>query len=884
MICLIGYLKRRLGLVVLCLGTLVLCGLMDLYWAPAYGSLNAQFLTAQAKTVEQWVDEGGELYSAGDYPGAIARWQTALQLAQDETPPLAQATILENLARVHRQIGHSYEAIAYWDQAIAVATALGDEPQQGRLLTEQAQTYTQLGQYRQALALLCGNEDTADCGEHTAIAIAQRVDDATGEVAALGSFGEALRRAGNDEGAIAALTQTLEQVRDLEQTHYEMATLQSLGNVYVSLAQQSDRQAESAQSAGDEQDVESLRATAQAHYQTARQQFEASQRLAQQQGDVAGELRAYLSLIPIYRQLPGLSPTPAATALPAAQRLLTQIPDSHEKVYATITLANLMQFEQAGDALLAQCFAGTAEPQAQALLTEAVEQARTLGDVRGEAFAAGSLGHWYECQHNYSQALTFTQQAQWLADQQRQGKDSLYLWQWQLGRILLAQERVTEAIQAYEQAVATLDELRQELLVSDRELQFDFRDTVDPIYRQLIALQLGSSALSATKSRWSPNEANLNAALTTVDSLRLAELQNYFGGDCEVIPFAEIQQGLIGPESRTAVLTSVLLGDRTAIIASFPEGDRDYAWIPVDDATLRQTLNDYRRNLERYFDATTAVDLSQSQQVYDWLIRPFADRLVAAQVETLVFVNDGILRSIPMAALHDGERYLVERYAIATIPTLSLTAASTLNTNQVRALVMGATQSLTVEDRVFRALDYVDDEVAAILNQMPNAHLLLDEDFNLQQLQTELTDQQYSVLHIATHGQFGTVPEDTFLVTGQGEKLTLPEMERLIRGMSDNAEAIELLALTACETAIGDERAALGLGGVAIRAGAKSAIASLWSINDQKTAELAADFYQGLVSGQLSKAKALQAAQIQLIEANEHPAFWAPFILVGNWL
>jgi CHAT domain-containing protein len=236
-----------------------------------------------------------------------------------------------------------------------------------------------------------------------------------------------------------------------------------------------------------------------------------------------------------------------------------------------------------------------------------------------------------------------------------------------------------------------------------------------------------------------------------------------------------------------------------------------------------------------------------------------------------------------MAALHDGQQFLVERYEIATIPTLSLTATSSLNPQQIRALLAGLTQRTTVGGRPFEALEYVDDEVEAIREQVQSAQLLLDQSFNLQQLKTELTTNQYSVLHIATHGQFGAEPEDTFLVTGQGEKLTLAQMERLIRGMSDNAEPIDLLALTACETAIGDERAALGLGGVAIRAGAKSAIASLWAINDATTAELIADFYRGFVSGQLSKAKALQTAQIKLIQENRHPGFWAPYVLVGNW-
>ncbi|MGF1567054.1 MAG: CHAT domain-containing protein [Nodosilinea sp.] len=772
----------------------------------------------------------------------------------------------------------------YWHQAIQSAEALGDFQQAGRLLTEQAQTHSQLGQHRQAIELLCGNPSTeTDCLGNSAVGLARMVGDRSGEAAALGSLGEALRLWGDYEGAIAALQKSLEMAEPPSQPSYQVSALSSLGAVYISKAQVNYRRAESAAQLGDDEDEIDLLRQAHQEDQTARRYFENSQELARQQGDDLAEVRSYLSLISIYRRLEETSL--ALAVQEAARQLLQQTPNSHGKVYAAITLANLIQFTQSEDSgvTIAQCFRESPEPQVQTLLTDAIGQAQALGDSRGEAFALGTLGHWYECQQDYDQALQLTQQAQWVADQQRQGRDNLYLWQWQTGRILLAQGQTTEAMQAYEQAVATLDDIRSDLLISDRELQFDFRDTVEPIYRQLISLQLAGA--TAPKNVAQPlGGADPATALITLDSLKLAELQNYFGSDCEIIPFAETQQGLVGANSGTVVLTSVLLGDRTAVIASFPNGERQVAWIPVDDTTLQKTINEYRRGLENLSNELMGFDLNLAQQVYDWLIRPFTDGLITTQIDTLVFVNDGILRSVPMAALHDGQRFLIETYAIATIPALSLTAAGPLEPQQMEVLVMGLTEHVSVENQEFRALVYVKDEVNAIQSQVPNSRLLLDQEFNLQRLQQELSDAAYSVLHMATHGQFGTEPEDTFLVTGQGEKLTLAEMERLIRSTASNLESLDLLALTACQTAIGDERASLGLGGVAVRAGAKSALASLWSINDETTAQLSAQFYKGLVSGRLSKAKALQAAQISLIQENKHPAYWSPYILVGNWL
>ena len=99
-------------------------------------------------------------------------------------------------------------------------------------------------------------------------------------------------------------------------------------------------------------------------------------------------------------------------------------------------------------------------------------------------------------------------------------------------------------------------------------------------------------------------------------------------------------------------------------------------------------------------------------------------------------------------------------------------------------------------------------------------------------------------------------------------------------------EPLELLLLSACETAAGDDRAALGLAGVAIRAGARSAIGSLWSIADASTSQLVVEFYQQWQDPTVSKAVALQRAQTMLLASREyaHPFYWSPFLLISNWL
>lgn len=174
----------------------------------------------------------------------------------------------------------------------------------------------------------------------------------------------------------------------------------------------------------------------------------------------------------------------------------------------------------------------------------------------------------------------------------------------------------------------------------------------------------------------------------------------------------------------------------------------------------------------------------------------------------------------------------------------------------------------------------------------PNSHALVDQDFTVPKLQQELDRANYGIVHIATHAQFGTIPEDTFLVTGTPEKLTLGALESTFRGRDERDSPIELLALTACQTAEGDERSSLGLAGVAVSAGVKSALASLWAIPDESTVKLVSEFYRQLAIEGTSKAKALQKAQLKLLNAKKldeindlynNPAYWSAFILIGNW-
>jgi CHAT domain-containing protein len=843
-------------------------------------------LSAQATTPVQWVQEGVALYQAGDYQGAVERWRTALEAYPPGDGSGDQAIVQENLARAYQQLGQSTAALQAWGAAEAIYRQLGQGAQVGRVRVEQAQVHLGLGQQRRAIALLCLPKATTpvdDCDPSSALPMAMAANDILGQIAALGSLGEAYRLQGDYVEAEAFLQRGLALAEDPEYASFEVPMLNSLGSIASRQAQVNFRRADGANQIGLEEIRNQLSLVAQGYEAQAQQHFESALAVAQRQANRAGEFQTLLNLLPIYRRQDN-----AAAVDATRQRLgmlIDQRPASREVAYGAIALGR--SYQPVNTAF--RCVLPGQEAQSRTWLERGAALAAAIGDARSESFALGELGHLAECQGDLNAALALTQQAQVKAIQDAGSADSLYLWQWQAGRIHRQRGNGAAALAAYNQAVTTLDSIRTDILVADQDVQFDFRDTVAPIYRELIELQLAAAVdapVVATKQDGSPATANpalLEEALETADTLRLAELQNYFGNDCILNPVAGARVDLLAQSRQTAVISSVIFPDRTALIANLPNQRPEVIWIE-DSQQLQDTVIRFRVGLEDL--AREPFDTTLAEQLYRQLIRPLEPAFAAANINTLVFVHDGFLRSVPMAALHDGQQFLIEKYAIATTPALTLTASPTLRPDNPQALVLGISQEVEVGDQVFSALTYVPTEVEAVVAQLPGSQVFLDQAFSKQQLQQALQTDSYPIVHLATHGLFSPDPDNNFIITGQGEKVTFGQLESFIRASTDNNQQIDLVMLTACETAIGDDRATLGLAGVAIRAGARSAIASLWQVEDRTTATITQDFYRFLKDPTLNKAQALQKAQIEVIRGNPNllPGKWAPLVLVGNWL
>lgn len=821
------------------------------------------------------VQQGVELYQQGKVPAAIDSWQIALNSYGENEPLDHQTIIIENLARAYQQLGQSDRALGYWQQAINNYQQLDNKQQQERALTEQAQIYARLGQHRQAIAILCG-ADTQACSTDSAISIARQQEDELGEGAALGSLGETYRLRGDYQPALKYLNNSLKITTKANLAQLEISALNSLGNTYSSLAQIDYRRAVSAKKRGEDFGsnnlVKQLNNQGKESDRTAIKYLTKSLQLAKKQHDQSAQFKTIVNSLPINYRLEHQSA--ANRDIKKALSLLPKLSPTPDKIYTVIDLAKLLQPDKITPHT---CYSLYTQATARELLEQAITEAESLNNLRLLSFAKGELGHWYECYQDYDRALELTQDARLLAEQELPAKDSLYLWEWQTGRILKQQGNVVAATRIYQRAIATLNSIRNNILTANRDIQFDFRDQVEPIYREAIALELEqvpSNTLVGTTND------NLNSVLDIFDSLQLAELQNYFGNDCTIEAVGSDADILAN--NSVAVFHSIMLPQKTAIIASYPNGDSNLIWIAQDRETLREEIVTLNESIVRWYD--NKYDPSRGKSLYEWIVAPFIEDLEQRQIDTLVYVQDGILRNVPMSALYDGQQYLIEKYAIATTPSLTVTEPKSSSRENLKVLALGLTESSTIDGLAYPPLPQVRQEINNIKREFKNSKPLLNQEFTRDRLKQELEQEDYPIVHIASHGQFGTEPKDTFLITGNNKTLSINELDQLIRNTTQRTEPIELLSLTACETALGDERATLGLAGVAVQAGAKSAIASLWSLDDSVTPQVVEQFYASLQNPQINKAQALQKAKLDLIEQDLHPAYWASFILIGNWL
>lgn len=565
-------------------------------------------------------------------------------------------------------------------------------------------------------------------------------------------------------------------------------------------------------------------------------------------------------------------------------------------------------------------------------LHEASGLAARLRHDRLYSEALGHLARLYQRDGRIAEALGLTQRAI-IAAQAVAAEDLLYRWEAQQGELLQSRNDRQGALDAYRRSVVHIQAIRNDMPLGERFGRSKFRDELMPIYLRLADLLLRQAGRETNETLV---QNLLREAQETLESIKTGELQDYFKDACAVTqrPLAEVER----MDSGTAVLYPIVFEDRLELLLGLGAKKRRFV-VPVEKAVLKRTA---RKTIQMLHSAATgSKHRFRNKQVgllYRWLLEPLEELLRLHAVHTLAYVPDGVLRGIPLSVLWDGERYLVERFAVATLPGLTLFDPKPLPRTDISALLAGLSRpggvvtelmgtdwgvlDAPLPDRrgglgdqafVFRALppslEYgfedahtrvlsvveqkqledllllpgVEKEISSLSEILPS-HVLLDEAFRLARFEGEVR-RKHRIVHIASHGLFTGDPETSYILT-YDHVLTMSRLEALFKSEAFSDQPVELLTLSACQTAEGDARSPLGLSGVAIKSGARSALGSLWPVSDEVAQRLLPAFYRQLRESALSKAQALQQAQVQLLQSKRfrHPSLWAPFLLIGNWM
>ncbi|MBD2340515.1 CHAT domain-containing protein [Calothrix sp. FACHB-156] len=840
------YLYISLSLLSLCLAVTI---------TPARASVEVStnpILNASGSTNQ--LEEGRNLYRSGQFTEAVKVWQTAVQqyhtqgdrlnealslsylsLAQQElnqwtvasqsieqsvkllqtlSPPadaIVWAQILNTRGNLQLHTGKAEVAIESWQQAQKFYEQAGD--QMGNLGSQinQAQALQSLGFYRRSKQQL--------------EALTQKLaamPDSEVKVSGLRSLGLALQMIGDSGKSQKVLEQSLAAAKKIGATPHLSSILLNLGKTAVDI-----------------QDPDA-----------ALDYFEQAQKITTNPSD---QLQASLAKFKLFIDYDKLEL--AAPLAPQLQQQLAELPTSHTSLYAAINfVATLNRLENPEQILplkdLAQMMAVT------------VKSAQQLQDTQAEAYALHQWGKLYSRTQQLAQAKELAQKSLNIA-RQLEAEDIIAQSAWQVGKLYKQQGDRPKAIKAYSEAVKALKALRGDLVAINPDVQFSFRESVEPVYRELVGLLLDEQ----------PTQTELMQARELIESLQIAELDNFFREAC-LDRAKQIDQ--VDPTA--TIVYPIILPDRLAVILSQTGHPLRYYVTRKSQAEIENTLDKLLVGFNPVSDSKERDRVSQ--QIYDWLIRPAETDQAFKDTKTLVFVLDGRLRNIPMAALYDGKQYLIEKYAVALSPGMQLIAARSLQQNHIDAIVGGISESRSG----FSALPAVESEVRQISKTVPSS-MLLNKQFTSQALADRVKSSSADVVHLATHGQFSSRLEDTFLLTWDGE-VNVKELSELLKNRGNEpSKAIELLVLSACDTATGDDRAVLGLAGLAVKSGARSTIATLWPVKDKAAAMLMTRFYDQLRQPNITKAEALRQAQINLIRQTDFvdPFFWSAFVLVGSW-
>ncbi|EKQ68496.1 hypothetical protein OsccyDRAFT_3032 [Leptolyngbyaceae cyanobacterium JSC-12] len=839
---------------------------------------------------DRLLQQGIEQFQTSQFEAALQSWQQALSLYRQIQDRQGEGNALGNLGLAYHALGNYPQAIAYHEQALAILREIKDRQGEGQSLGNLGNAYFSLGNYPQAIAY-----------HEQALAILREIKDRLGEGNALGNLGNAYFSLGNYPKAIAYQEQRLAIARELKDRLGEGKALGNLGNAYRALG----------------------------NYPKAIAYQEQSLAIARELKDRLGEGNALGNLGVAYFSL-GNYPK----AIAYQEQHLAIAREIQDRLGEGNALGNLgLAYRALGN-----------YPQAIAYHEQHLAIARELKDPDGERIALNNIAVALEKQQQPELAILFYKESVNVVETIRTGLKPLSRQLQEsytqtvagtyraLADLLLAQGRVLEAQQVLE-------------LLKIQELRDFTRDTraggatkgvplnaveapVKPPFDTLIALGLKLTDCESQQPRCPEREQLLaqRAAATQQFNQQAERLRRLIRQQGSQDP-AQLQQqeltvaaaNIVKAQPKTVLIYPLVLEDKLWLVYGVQAGKEAVTFasreVPVTRKQLSETVTQFRTLLET--PRSNVKQLQQvSQKLYGWLVAPLRPQLDANGIQNLVFSLDRSTRYMPLAALHDGKQYLVQRFTLSTILTAGLTnTTDKLSANPAQNAVLGLGLSNAVAG--FSALPNVPEELDTIVRSkatdpkgvFPGSELL-NQAFTLSAFKNLI---DYRILHIATHGKFVSEdPEQSFLVLGNGQPLKVPD----IRNLSDLG-SIHLAVLSACETAKGgQDKEGIEVAGLSyyfLTQNVKSVIASLWLVNDASTSLLMQRFYKHLATGKMTKAEALRQAQLSFLKENatakdaparidvevrvepgsranqarsafSHPYYWAPFILIGNSL
>ncbi|WP_017711118.1 tetratricopeptide repeat protein [Prochlorothrix hollandica] len=855
----------------------------------------AQVVTDPKTAADQLFQQGIQQFQVSQFREALQSWEQALAIYREIGDLQGEAASLGNLGIAYLSLGQYQRAIDYYEQYLAIAREIGDRQGEANSLGNLGIAYFSLGQYQRAI----------DYHEQS-LAIAREIGDRQGEAASLGSLGIAYDSLGQYQRAIDYHEQSLAIKREIGDRQGEANSLGNLGIAYFSLGQ----------------------------YQRAIDYHEQSLAIKREIGDRQGEANSLGNLGNAYDSLGQYQ-----RAIDYHEQQLAIAREIGDRQGEANSLNNLAAVsEQLGD-----------YDQALAFYQQGLTLFREIQARDGEGKALGNIGGVLGQQNQPELAIIFYKQSVNLREAIRSDLRGLSLELQQsytdtvasdyrsLADLLLQQGRIPEALRVLDLLkVQELDNFLSGMRGSNNSRQgvpslppetaiaVNYNDLVDRAIRNSQDLRqleqpgipLTPAELERLASLQTDQDQLLQAFNAFVDSpaiqSHLDELKvkdpDETDRNLALTNLSDLQNNLADLNQNAVLLYPLILGDRLELILVTPNTPPIRRTSPIAAADLNRLVGELRYTLS---DPNRDAQ-APAQKLYDVLIRPLAEDLVAVGAKTLIYAPDRALRYVPIAALHDGQHWLAETYRTYNITAASIDDLNATPTPEPHILAAAFTTgeyTITVGSNTYpySGLPNTAKELAQLQTLTPQNRLTTYQDTAFTPAIIRLRANSHHIVHLATHAQFEPgPPEQSFILFGDGSIKTLADLKAGWLNLTN----VDLVVLSACETALDgtlkDGAEILALGYLMQQAGSKSTLASLWKVDDGGTQALMGYFYEALLDGHQSKAEALHQAQLALIQAPErtergsfvvvtdaqgkaidptqlsHPYYWAPFILIGN--